>query len=333
MAGAPTAGDKFYVLESESEARQVANKRLQLQREQGMRDRTYYVSGDWRRLGNRKLQRAECICEKDCGAGARLISPLLYLYVLSKKLLNLRWKVMLAPNWKKKIVANVGDQRDFQNFEVAVLLPECWVLDGKINRNSDIRIVRDGVVVFTGKLASLKRFKDDVKEVSQGYECGLNIQGYNDIHVGDIVEAFEQVEVKRRFYFWKDENNAKYLESYFDKYPGVWCHGDWIKITRNNNGIIMYGRSDATLNRGGVRIGTAEVYNVLNTFEQVEDSLVICIDLENGDSVMPLYIKMSPGTELTDELGPENPKNNYENTYSPRQYPMTILAVPDIHIQ
>ncbi|MNL25459.1 Translation initiation factor IF-2 [compost metagenome] len=72
------------------------------------------------------------------------------------------------------------------------------VLDGKINRNNDIRIVRDGVVVFTGKLASLKRFKDDVKEVSFGYECGLNIQGYNDIQEGDIVEAYEQVEVKRK---------------------------------------------------------------------------------------------------------------------------------------
>jgi translation initiation factor IF-2 len=72
------------------------------------------------------------------------------------------------------------------------------VLDGKINRNNDIRIVRDGVVVFTGKLASLKRFKDDVKEVAFGYECGLNIQGYNDIQEGDIVEAYEQVEVKRK---------------------------------------------------------------------------------------------------------------------------------------
>lgn len=72
------------------------------------------------------------------------------------------------------------------------------VLDGKISRNHSIRIIREGVVVYTGHLASLKRYKDDVKEVSAGYECGLNIQNFNDIKVGDIVEAYEQVEVKRR---------------------------------------------------------------------------------------------------------------------------------------
>jgi translation initiation factor IF-2 len=72
------------------------------------------------------------------------------------------------------------------------------VLEGKINRNNDIRVIREGVVIHTGKLASLKRFKDDVKEVAQGYECGLNIDRFNDIEVGDIVEAYEQVEVKRK---------------------------------------------------------------------------------------------------------------------------------------
>ena len=73
-----------------------------------------------------------------------------------------------------------------------------FILDGKINRNSKIRIIRDGVVLHTGELASLKRFKDDVKEVATNYECGLNIQNYNEIEVGDIVEAFEQVEIKRK---------------------------------------------------------------------------------------------------------------------------------------
>ena len=71
------------------------------------------------------------------------------------------------------------------------------VLDGKITRNSKIRIIREGVVIYTGELASLKRFKDDVKEVSAGYECGLNINNFNNIEVGDIVEAYENVEVKR----------------------------------------------------------------------------------------------------------------------------------------
>ena len=73
----------------------------------------------------------------------------------------------------------------------------CYVLDGKITRNSKIRIIREGVVIYTGELASLKRFKDDVKEVNAGYECGLSVKNYNDVRVGDIIEGFEEVEVKR----------------------------------------------------------------------------------------------------------------------------------------
>ncbi len=74
----------------------------------------------------------------------------------------------------------------------------CYVLDGRVARNHKIRIIRDGIVIHAGELESLKRFKDDVKDVVKGYECGLKIKGYNDIQVGDIVEAFEQVEVKRK---------------------------------------------------------------------------------------------------------------------------------------
>jgi translation initiation factor IF-2 len=74
----------------------------------------------------------------------------------------------------------------------------CYVLDGKVNRNTRIRIIRDGIVVYTGRLGSLKRFKDDVKEVAAGFECGLNIDNFNDIKVGDIIEGFEEVEVKRK---------------------------------------------------------------------------------------------------------------------------------------
>jgi translation initiation factor IF-2 len=71
------------------------------------------------------------------------------------------------------------------------------VKEGKIKRTSKIRLIRDGIVIYTGELASLKRMKDDVKEVSAGYECGLNIANYNDIHIGDIIEAYEEVEVKK----------------------------------------------------------------------------------------------------------------------------------------
>ncbi|MFM7911598.1 MAG: EF-Tu/IF-2/RF-3 family GTPase, partial [Bacteroidota bacterium] len=74
----------------------------------------------------------------------------------------------------------------------------CMVLDGKINRNTKVRVLRDGVVIYTGELASLKRFKEDVKEVATGYECGLNIQNFNDIKVGDLIEGYDRVEVKAK---------------------------------------------------------------------------------------------------------------------------------------
>jgi len=104
---------------------------------------------------------------------------------------------MLAPKFEEKIVANVEIRETFKISKVGTIAG-CMVLDGKISRSNDIRLIREGVVVYTGKLASLKRFKDDVKEVSAGYECGLNIENYNDIKVGDIVEAFEQVEIQRK---------------------------------------------------------------------------------------------------------------------------------------
>ena len=102
---------------------------------------------------------------------------------------------MLEPTVEEKILANVEIKQTYK-FDKATVAG-CQVLDGKIARNNRIRIVRDGIVIFTGELASLKRFKDDAKEVTSGMECGLTIRNYNDIKVGDIVEAFEEVEVKR----------------------------------------------------------------------------------------------------------------------------------------
>jgi translation initiation factor IF-2 len=104
---------------------------------------------------------------------------------------------MLAPTFEEKIVANVEIRETFKISKVGTIAG-CMVLDGKITRNSKIRVIREGVVIYTGELASLKRFKDDVKEVTANYECGLNIQGFNNIEVGDIVEAYENVEVKRK---------------------------------------------------------------------------------------------------------------------------------------
>jgi len=104
---------------------------------------------------------------------------------------------MLAPEMKEEIVASVEVLETFKITKVGVVAG-CIVREGKLTRNTPIRVIRDGIVVYTGKLGSLKRFKDDVKEVSSGMECGLNIESYNDIRVGDFIEGYETVEVKRK---------------------------------------------------------------------------------------------------------------------------------------
>ena len=103
---------------------------------------------------------------------------------------------MLSPEIQEKTVCNIEVREVFRISKVGAVAG-CFVLDGKITRNTRVRVIHDGIVTFTGRLGSLKRFKDDVKEVSAGYECGLNIESFNDIAVGDIIEGFEEVEVKR----------------------------------------------------------------------------------------------------------------------------------------
>ena len=103
---------------------------------------------------------------------------------------------LLEPKVEKRTVCNVEVREIFKIGGVGTIAG-CYVLDGKISRNTKLNIVRDGIVVFTGELSSLKRFKDDVKEVNFGYECGLMVKNYNDVRVSDIIEGFEEVEVKR----------------------------------------------------------------------------------------------------------------------------------------
>jgi translation initiation factor IF-2 len=103
---------------------------------------------------------------------------------------------MLSAKIEEKVVGTAEIRETFKITKVGTIAG-CFVQDGKINRNNKVRIIRDGIVVHTGNLGSLKRFKDDVKDVTKGYECGLNIDKFNDINVGDIIEAFEEVEVKQ----------------------------------------------------------------------------------------------------------------------------------------
>ena len=258
MQGAPTAGDKFNALESEVEAREIANKRLQLMREQGLRTQKHITLDEiGRRLAIGNFKELNLIVKGDVDGSIEALADSLLKLSTEEIQINIIGKAvgqisesdvllasasdaiiigfqvrpspgarklaeaeqidirlysiiydaineikaamegMLAPEFEEKIVANVEIRETFKITKVGTIAG-CMVLDGKITRNSKIRIVRDGVVIYTGELASLKRFKDDVKEVAKGYECGLNIQNFNNIEVGDIVEAYEQVEVKRK---------------------------------------------------------------------------------------------------------------------------------------
>ena len=104
---------------------------------------------------------------------------------------------MLSPDIEEKVLGSAEIRETFDITKVGTIAG-CYVLEGMIKRSSKIRIIRDGIVVHTGELGSLKRFKDDVKEVKNNYECGLNIDNYNDIEVGDVIEAYEEVEVARK---------------------------------------------------------------------------------------------------------------------------------------
>ncbi len=258
MQGAPTAGDKFNVLDSEVEAREIANKRLQLQREQGLRTQKHITLDEiGRRLAVGNFKELNIIVKGDVDGSIEALSDSLLklsteqiqVNIISKAVgqisesdvllasasdaiiigfqvrpsgsarklaeqeqidirlysiiydaineIKAAMEGMLAPTFEEKIVANVEIRETFKISKVGTIAG-CMVLDGKITRNSKIRIVREGVVIYTGELASLKRFKDDVKEVTANYECGLNIHNFNNIEVGDIVEAYENVEVKRK---------------------------------------------------------------------------------------------------------------------------------------
>ena len=103
---------------------------------------------------------------------------------------------MLSPDIKEEITGNVEVLEVFKVSKVGTVAG-CVVRDGKIKRSGQVRLIRDGIVIFTGEIDSLKRFKDDVREVASGYECGISIRNFNDIKVGDVIESFEEIEVKK----------------------------------------------------------------------------------------------------------------------------------------
>jgi acetoacetyl-CoA synthetase len=129
-------------------------------------------------------------------------------------------------------------------------------------------------------------------------------------------------------YFWGDEDGSRYHDAYFDVYPGVWRHGDWIEITSRGTAIIS-GRSDATINRGGIRMGTAEIYRAVLAVDAIVDALVVDVPVEGADAWMPLFVVMREGSELTDEVVAEIRRRVREDC-SPRHVPSEVIAVREV---
>ncbi|MDE5419362.1 translation initiation factor IF-2 [Labilibaculum sp. DW002] len=258
LNGAPQAGDNFNVMESEKEARGIANKREQLQREQGLRTQKHITLDEiGRRIAIGNFQELNVIVKGDVDGSIEALSDSLIKLSTEEIQVNVIHKAvgqisesdvmlatasnaiivgfqvrpsigarriaekeeidirlysiiydaieelksamegMLSPEIKEEIVATVEVTETFNISKVGTIAG-CIVREGKIKRSSKIRLIREGIVIYSGALGSLKRFKDDVKEVAKGYECGLNIEKYNDIKVGDMVEAFEETEVKKK---------------------------------------------------------------------------------------------------------------------------------------
>ena len=258
LDGAPQAGDKFNVFEDEREAKQIAAKRSQLQREQSVRTQRHITLDEiGRRIALGDFQELNIILKGDVdgsvealtdsfqklsteeiqvnilhkGVGAITESDVLLASasdaiivgfnvrpvgnardIADKEEIDIRtysiiydaindlkdaMEGMLSPELKEEVTGTAEIRQVFKVSKIGSIAG-CMVTNGKIFRNSGVRLIRDGVVVHTGELASLKRFKDDVKEVSKGYDCGMQVKNYNDIKEGDIIEAFTEVEVKKK---------------------------------------------------------------------------------------------------------------------------------------
>lgn len=258
LDGAPQAGEKLRVYEDEAEAKEIAIKRSQLLREQGIRTQKHITLDEiGRRLALGNFKQLNIIVKGDVDGSVEALSDSLLKISTDEVQTNIVYKgvgqisesdVMLAsasdailiafqvrpsaqarnlaekegveirnysviydaineikqamegmlePTQEEKIVCNI-EVRDVFNISKIGNIAGCFVQDGKITRNTKVRIIRDGIVIHTGELGSLKRFKDDVKEVNKGFECGLNINKFNDIQVGDHIEGYEMVEVKRK---------------------------------------------------------------------------------------------------------------------------------------
>jgi acetoacetyl-CoA synthetase len=131
----------------------------------------------------------------------------------------------------------------------------------------------------------------------------------------------------RPIYFWNDEDGSKYHNAYFSYFPGIWRHGDYIKITKNG-GVVVYGRSDSTLNPGGVRIGTAEIYKVVESMDEIADSLVVGKNI-NGDVEVILFVVTKANRNLDEELI-NKIKTEIRKATTPRHIPSRVYQIKEV---
>jgi len=186
----------------------------------------------------------------------------------------------------------------------------------------------DVCTAFVGGNPYLPVYKGAIQSRALG--CALYAYDEMGNRVGDELGemVIEKALPSMPIYFWGDEDNKRYLSSYFEDYPGKWRHGDWIHIF-DNGSLIIQGRSDATLNRKGVRIGTAEIYNVLDKMPSIKDALILNIEQEDGGDHMPLFVVMQEGQSLSPEIIGEI-KSQLKTKGSPRHVPDEVIEVPDI---
>jgi acetoacetyl-CoA synthetase len=161
----------------------------------------------------------------------------------------------------------------------------------------------------------------------QARALGASVEAWNEAGEAVVDEVGELVITKPMpsmpLYFWNDADGARYRASYFDFYPGVWRHGDWIKITPRGSAVIS-GRSDSTINRGGVRMGTSEIYSAVEGLPEVLDSLVVDVD-----ELMPLFVVLRDGMRLDPQLAAEIKRRIREHC-SPRHVPDRIVQVREV---
>ena len=257
LNGAPQAGDNFNVMETEQEAREIANKREQLQREQGLRTNKILTLAEiGRRIAVGNFKELNIIVKGDVDGSVEALADSLINLTTEEIQVNVIHKAvgaisesdvslasasdaiivgfqvrpsqaarriaesegidmrmysiiydaieeiksamegMLSPEIKEEVTASIEVREVFRITKVGTVAG-CMVKEGKVKRGQKLRLIRDGIVIYTGEMGALKRFKEDVKEVNSGYECGVSFSNYQDLKVGDIIESFEEIEIKK----------------------------------------------------------------------------------------------------------------------------------------